>query len=43
VLGISLDGTENYQIRIPIHPGLSTIDLDDPPAHVEGSPARGIR
>jgi hypothetical protein len=35
VLGISLDGTENYQIRIPIHPGLQAVDLEDPPTHVE--------
>jgi Peptidase family M1 domain/Omp85 superfamily domain len=35
VLGISLDGTENYQIRIPIEPGLETFQLENPPARVE--------
>ena len=43
VLGISLDGTENYQIRIPIEPGLQSLDLEDPPAHVENLGDNHIR
>ncbi len=35
VLGISLDGSENYQIRIPIDPRCPSFDQIDPPAHVE--------
>ncbi|HEV8058469.1 MAG TPA: M1 family aminopeptidase, partial [Gemmataceae bacterium] len=43
VLGISLDGTENYQIRIPIEPSVETLDLEDPPAHVENLGDNRIR
>jgi Peptidase family M1 domain/Omp85 superfamily domain len=43
VLGICLDGTDNYQIRIPIEPGLRSLDLEDPPAHVENLGDNRIR
>src|SRR5205807_8052687 len=35
VLGFCFDGSNNYQLRIPIHPQAQALDLDDPPAHVE--------
>jgi hypothetical protein len=35
VLGISLDGSDNYQIRIPIQPDAHVLELQDPPARVE--------
>jgi hypothetical protein len=35
VLGISFDGTENYQMRIPIQPQCRLLELNDPPARVE--------
>ena len=43
VLGISLDGTENYQIRIPIEPSVESLDLENPPAHVENLGDNRIR
>lgn len=38
VLGICLDGSKNYQIRIPILPQVPRLQLEDPPAVVECAP-----
>jgi hypothetical protein len=35
VLGFSLDGSDEYQIRIPIEPGVAVLELKEPPARVE--------
>jgi hypothetical protein len=35
VLGFSLDGSENYQIRIPIEPGAATLEVSEHAARVE--------
>jgi hypothetical protein len=43
ILGISLDGSENYQIRIPIEPRVQRFDIVDPPAHVESLPGNRVR
>lgn len=33
-LGICIDGTDNYQIRLPLDPGMPELDIEDPPAHI---------
>ncbi|HEV3260265.1 MAG TPA: M1 family aminopeptidase [Gemmataceae bacterium] len=43
VLGICLDGGDGYQVRIPIMPEVASMDLDDPPAHVEMLPDNRVR
>jgi hypothetical protein len=43
VLGICLDGSDSYQIRIPIHPHVQHLDVDDPPASVECLPDNRMR
>lgn len=43
VLGISMDGTENYQIRVPIHPNLDRLVIDEPQASVEALPDRRMK
>jgi hypothetical protein len=35
VVGFCLDGTDNYQIRVPIEPGVPFLDLPELGAHVE--------
>jgi hypothetical protein len=35
VLGFCLDGSDNYQIRVPIMPQVPELQLDNPSAHVE--------
>jgi hypothetical protein len=35
VLGICLDDSENYQIRIPVLPQVPVLDVEEPPARVE--------
>jgi hypothetical protein len=35
VLGFSLDGSEDYQIRIPIMPQAGDMTLENPPTHIE--------
>jgi hypothetical protein len=35
VLGFSLDGSENYQVRVPILPAIQELELDDPPARIQ--------
>jgi hypothetical protein len=34
-LGFSLDGSEHYQIRVPILPQVPVLELDEPPGRVE--------
>src|SRR5262249_54767130 len=43
VLGISLDGSDLYQIRIPIHPQAQLLEMDDPPARVESLTGNRVR
>ncbi|TMQ34567.1 MAG: hypothetical protein E6K70_06950 [Planctomycetota bacterium] len=43
VLGISLDGSENYQVRIPIHPGVPAMELQEVAARVESLPDNCMR
>jgi hypothetical protein len=43
VLGICLDGSESYQIRIPILPQVARLTLQDPPATVEILPEHRVR
>jgi hypothetical protein len=43
VLGIRLDDSNGYQIRIPIQPQIQSLDLDDPPAHIEVLPDNRVR
>jgi hypothetical protein len=35
VLGVCLDGSDHYQVRVPILPQVPVLYLDDPPARVE--------
>jgi hypothetical protein len=42
-VGFSFDGTENYQLRIPVEPALGSIDFQDPPAHVEAISGNRVR
>jgi hypothetical protein len=35
VVGFCLDGSENYQIRVPILPQVPVLDIEDPPARIE--------
>src|SRR5262249_16176951 len=35
VLGFCLDGSDGYQVRIPIQPGAPLLELNDPPARIE--------
>src|SRR5205823_10664489 len=43
VLGFCFDGSDNYQVRIPIHPQAEALDLEDPPAHVQTIGANEVR
>ncbi len=43
VLGFSLDGTENYQVRVPVMPQASQMHLDNPSAFVETLPDGRVR
>jgi hypothetical protein len=43
VLGFSLDGSTNYQIRIPILPQTPQLTMDNPPARVESLPDNRVR
>jgi hypothetical protein len=43
VVGFSFDGTENYQVRIPILPAVPELRLDDPPAVVTWLPENRVR
>jgi hypothetical protein len=43
VLGICLDGGDQFPIRIPIVPGTQHLDLDDPPATVEWLDDKRVR
>ena len=43
VVGFSLDGSGNYQVRIPVMPQVPVLDLQDPPAHVEMLPGNCVR
>jgi Peptidase family M1 domain/Omp85 superfamily domain len=43
VLGIALDGSPHYQIRIPIQPQVSLLELAEPPARVEVLSANCVR
>jgi Peptidase family M1 domain len=38
VLGFSLDGSDNYQVRIPVQPQVRELHLDNPPARIEVLP-----
>lgn len=43
VLGFSLDGTDNYQIRVPILPGSPVLELEEPPCRIESLPNNRVR
>ena len=43
VLGICLDGSENYQIRLPIDPAMPTLEVENPPAHVVMLPGNRVQ
>lgn len=43
VLGFSLDGSENYQVRIPVMPQVPEVQLDNPSARVEVLPDNRVR
>jgi len=43
VVGFSLDGSPNYQVRIPILPDVALLELQDPPARVEMLPGHCVR
>jgi hypothetical protein len=43
VLGICLDGSDHYQVRIPILPQVQSLTLDNPPATVEMLPDNRVR
>ncbi|HJT78866.1 MAG TPA: M1 family aminopeptidase, partial [Gemmataceae bacterium] len=43
VLGVCLDGSKNYQLRIPILPQVPELKLDDPPATVTMLPDNHVR
>jgi hypothetical protein len=43
VLGICLDGSEAYQIRIPIDPAVQEMKIDDPPATIVCLPDNRFR
>jgi Peptidase family M1 domain len=43
VVGFSLDGSANYQIRIPVLPEVPVLELQDPPARVEMLPGNCVR
>lgn len=43
VVGFAFDGSENYQVRVPIVPGASSLTLNDPPARVETLPDNRMR
>lgn len=43
VVGFSLDGSGNYQVRIPVMPQVPVLQLDDARAHVEMLPDNCVR
>ena len=43
VVGFSLDGSENYQVRIPVMPEVPVLQLEDPSARVEMLPDNCVR
>jgi Peptidase family M1 domain len=43
VLGFSLDGSGNYQVRIPVFPQVPEMQLENPPAHIEVLPDNCVR
>lgn len=43
VVGFSLDGSQNYQVRIPVLPHVPVLDLEEPRAHVETLPGNCVR
>lgn len=43
VVGFSLDGTANYQVRIPVMPQVPILELPDPRARVEILPGNCVR
>jgi hypothetical protein len=43
VVGFSLDGSENYQVRVPVIPGCPVLELQDPQARVEILPNNQVR
>jgi hypothetical protein len=43
VLGFCLDGSDGYQIRIPIQPQVPLLKLDEPPCTVEVLPENRVR
>jgi hypothetical protein len=42
-LGFSLDGTENFQVRVPIIPQAPEMIIDDPPARIQSLPENRMR
>jgi hypothetical protein len=43
VLGFSLDGSDKYQVRVPILPQAGVVEIDDPPARIETLPHNRVR
>lgn len=43
VLGFSVDGSDDYQIRIPVIPQALPMDLPDPPARLEALPDNRVQ
>ncbi len=43
VVGFSLDGSQNYQVRVPVLPQVPVLQLEDPPARVEMLPGNRVR
>lgn len=43
VIGFCLDGGEGYQIRLPVHPGVPVLEIEDPPARIEAQPDGQVR
>ena len=43
VLGFCLDGSDNYQVRVPVMPQVPELQLDNPPTHIEVLPDNRVR
>src|SRR5207244_3401083 len=43
VLGIRLNAGDGYQVRLPIYPDVTELNLQDPPAHIEGRILPGVK
>jgi hypothetical protein len=43
VLGFCLDGSDNYQVRVPIQPQVAELQLENPPARIEVLPENCVR